>query len=416
MTTNFCASFAEGQLPSRPPFFNGSNYIFWKIRMKIFIQSLNYELWRIIVNGHKIPSKTIQGRILPKEEYEWDNNDLRNIQMNAKAMNLLFCALDFNEFKIISTCESAKEIWDKLEIIHEGTNHVKESKISMLIHDYELFKMKSHESISEMFYRFTSIINVLKSLGKIYTNTEMVRKILRSLPKSWEIKVIAISEVNDLSKLSLDELIGSLLTHELIKKEGDKEEDNKRKKEITFKTIATCEEEEEDEDNSKFDDEEIAFFRRRFQKFIKNEQRDFIKGEYSKKYFVKGANNKKTKITCYEYNKSNQIKTDCPKIKKQYKKNKKSTMIAAWGDSEESDSKNDDSSNEVANLCLMAFGDDDEVNKEPYSFDELQSAFEELYDEFQKFRIKNIMIKKLLSSLTKENEYLYNKIEILQKE
>ena len=143
-----------------------------------------------------------------------------------------------------------------------------------------------------MFTHFTDIINGLTYLGKIYTNTEIIRKVLRSLPKSWETKVIAITETKDLSKLSLDELMGSLLTHELIMKEMNEEKDNKKKKGIAFKTIATCEE--EDEENSEFDDEEIAFLKKRFQKFMKKNQerrrffkRDFNKGEYSRKDFIK---------------------------------------------------------------------------------------------------------------------------------
>ena len=63
---------------------------------------------------------------------------------------------------------------------------------------------------------FTNIINGLKSLEKVYTNSELVRKILRSLPRMWEAKVIDIQEVKDLNKLPLEELIGSLMTHELV--------------------------------------------------------------------------------------------------------------------------------------------------------------------------------------------------------
>ena len=47
---------------------------------------------------------------------------------------MLYYALDGNKFNIISTCNSAKEIWDRLKITHEGTNQVKESKISILVH------------------------------------------------------------------------------------------------------------------------------------------------------------------------------------------------------------------------------------------------------------------------------------------
>ena len=54
----------------------------------------------------------------------------------------------------------------------------------MLIHKYELFKMEPTESITNMFTRFTDIVNSLKYLGKDYTNSDLVRKILRSLPRN----------------------------------------------------------------------------------------------------------------------------------------------------------------------------------------------------------------------------------------
>ena len=136
---------------------------------------------------------------------------------------LYFCALDPNEFNRVSACDSAKEIWDKVEVTYEWTNLLKESKISMLVHEYKLFKMKNDESISEMFTRFTNIINGLKSLGKPYTNPKNVRKILRSLPKNWEAKVTAIQEAKDLKVLSLDELMGSLMTHELTMRYHEEE-------------------------------------------------------------------------------------------------------------------------------------------------------------------------------------------------
>ncbi|KAB1223953.1 hypothetical protein CJ030_MR2G026934 [Morella rubra] len=88
------------------------------------------------------------------------------MSLNSKAMNVLYCALDSNEFNRISGCDTTKQIWDKLQVAHEGTNQVKESKISMLVHSYELFKMRSDESISSMFTRFTDIINGLNLLVK----------------------------------------------------------------------------------------------------------------------------------------------------------------------------------------------------------------------------------------------------------
>ncbi|GAV70012.1 zf-CCHC domain-containing protein/DUF4219 domain-containing protein/UBN2 domain-containing protein, partial [Cephalotus follicularis] len=160
------------------PFFDGNNYSFWKTRITIFLQSLDYQLWHIIVNGPRMPTRTIEGVVSPKPENEYNDNDFRMLQLNSKAKHVLFCAVGPNEFNRISSCDSANEMWDLLEVTYEGTNQVKESKISMLVHEYELFIMHNDECISDMFTRFTTIVNSLKNLGKSYSNQELVRKIL----------------------------------------------------------------------------------------------------------------------------------------------------------------------------------------------------------------------------------------------
>ncbi|XP_073152622.1 uncharacterized protein [Henckelia pumila] len=54
-----------------------------------------------------------------------------------------------NEYNQISMCSSAKKIWDKLEICHEGTNQVKETKIDLLELKHETFEMKAYEDSDE---------------------------------------------------------------------------------------------------------------------------------------------------------------------------------------------------------------------------------------------------------------------------
>ena len=72
-------------------------------------------------------------------------------------------------------------MWDKLELIYEGTSEVKETKVNLLITEYDMFRMKTDEPIFDMFARLMQLINHLKALGKMYTDTELVRKVLRSL-------------------------------------------------------------------------------------------------------------------------------------------------------------------------------------------------------------------------------------------
>ncbi|XP_022762512.1 uncharacterized protein LOC111308452 isoform X1 [Durio zibethinus] len=161
---------SEGHSIVRPLLFVGDNYLYWKTRMGLFIQANDYQVWRVIVNGSQISMKMVDGREVIKQESEWDVNDIKMAKLNAKAMHILFCALGPNEYNKVFLYENTKEICDKLVVTHEGTNQVKETKIGMLTHDYELFKMKPDETISEMSNRFTDIINGLKALRKTYSN------------------------------------------------------------------------------------------------------------------------------------------------------------------------------------------------------------------------------------------------------
>lgn len=79
-----------------------------------------------------------------------------------------------------------------------------------------------------MYTRFTDIVNSLNSLDRPLKESELVSKIEQSLLKSWDVKRATLEEMKNLPTISLDELIGSLMTRELSRK-NDKEEEDKKK-------------------------------------------------------------------------------------------------------------------------------------------------------------------------------------------
>ena len=96
--------------------------------------------------------------------------------------------------------------------------------------------MKENETILEMVIRFTDITNSFTSLGKEYTQVEKVRKILRALTPNWKKKTTAIEEANDLSTMSLENLIGNLIAYEVQLEDRKKDEQQflSKKKELAF--------------------------------------------------------------------------------------------------------------------------------------------------------------------------------------
>jgi hypothetical protein len=57
--------------------------------------------------------------------------------------------------------------------------------------------------------------NSMVSLGKPISDVKLIRKIIRSLPEHFKIKVTTIEESKDLEEIKIEELVGSLQTYEL---------------------------------------------------------------------------------------------------------------------------------------------------------------------------------------------------------
>ncbi|VFQ76179.1 unnamed protein product [Cuscuta campestris] len=173
---NLYAGIGEGQSTSRPPLFDGTNYTYWKEWMRIYIRSTNFELWLVIKNGEEMPMKKVGEKLVPKTEDEFDAEDVKKVENYAKAINMLYCAVNPVDYRKISCCTIAKEMWDKLEVTYKGTAQVWEAKIDFLMQEYEMFMMKEGEKINDMFDRFSKIINDLHALKKTYTNKDFTKQ------------------------------------------------------------------------------------------------------------------------------------------------------------------------------------------------------------------------------------------------
>ncbi|KAH9649687.1 hypothetical protein KPL70_026079 [Citrus sinensis] len=221
------STFKEGQSTTRPPFFDGNDYAYWKTRMRIYLRGLDYEIWEVVCDGLFMPMFQDEvGDDIPKPSSQW--------------------------------------------------------------------------------------MNTLGALGKTFSNSEKVKKIIRSLLKEWRPKRTAIEEAKDLNTLPLDDLIGSLISYEedLAAEKGHGE----KKKNIALKALKY-----DSDGESEPDDEELAMLAR------------------------------------------SHIKSECPLINKL----KKKAMVATWDDSDE-DSSDEEGSQEVLNLALMAIGGDDDLNENDY--------------------------------------------------
>ncbi|XP_004513189.1 uncharacterized protein [Cicer arietinum] len=136
-------------------------------------------MWRIITEGNFIPRvNQADPTSDEKRQANWTTEDKNKVLLNSKSQLFLSCALSSEESERVDKCNTAKEVLDTLQTHHEGTSHMKETRIDIGIRKFELFEINEGETIDEMFSRFTTIVNEMRSLGKAYSLQDRFRKIM----------------------------------------------------------------------------------------------------------------------------------------------------------------------------------------------------------------------------------------------
>ena len=75
--------------------------------------------------------------------------------------------------------------------------------------------MSEDESFDYFFSKLNELVVSKFNLGEETEDSKIVRKILRSMPESFRVKVTTIEESKDLDGIKVQDLVGSLLTYEM---------------------------------------------------------------------------------------------------------------------------------------------------------------------------------------------------------
>lgn len=90
----------SGMSISTPPFFNGSDYGYWKSQMEIFLNAYDPRVWSMIVDGYTQHDK-------PKSE--WSSAKSNAHKFNFMTLNAITSGLALDEFKKIAHLKTIKE-------------------------------------------------------------------------------------------------------------------------------------------------------------------------------------------------------------------------------------------------------------------------------------------------------------------
>ena len=241
------------QLLNAPPYFDGSNYAFWKVCMRAFLCSINDSIWDAVEIGWTR---------LEAAKSIWDQATLAAANANSKALNAILYGVSSNEFHKISHVTIAKEAWKILEMTYEGAKKVKDPKLQMLTTRFEKLKISEDKSFDSFYGKLNEVVIGKFNLGEKTEDSKIVRKILQSLPDSFCAKVTAIEESKDLDEIKIQELISSLQTYELSLPS------QRKSKSLALKTINKRLEAQDSSDEDEVE-KHVAYLTKNFRKFLK---------------------------------------------------------------------------------------------------------------------------------------------------
>ena len=87
----------------KAPYFDGTNYGYWKSKMIAHLKSINREVWKVT-----------EVKLEIRDEGNPTNEEEKKLQFNDIAVSALHEAFDDKVFEQVKNLEVAHEIWEKL--------------------------------------------------------------------------------------------------------------------------------------------------------------------------------------------------------------------------------------------------------------------------------------------------------------
>jgi hypothetical protein len=109
-----------------------------------------------------------------------------------------------------------KDVWNTLQMAHEGSRVVRKTKVEMLEGQLNCFIMYDDETPHEMFDRLKKLVNKARVLGSKKWTDHMLteRSMMAYTPMNYNV-VVLIRQDPAYKKMSSNDVLGRIMNHEI---------------------------------------------------------------------------------------------------------------------------------------------------------------------------------------------------------
>nr|GFA32234.1 retrovirus-related Pol polyprotein from transposon TNT 1-94 [Tanacetum cinerariifolium] len=191
---------------TRPPMLDRTNFASWQQRIRLYcrgkengvniLKSINegpYQMGTVqepLAEGtegapHLGPERPrVYSELSPEEKDRYNTN--------IQATNILLQRLPKDIYTIINHYTDAKDIWDNVKMLLEGSELTKEDRESQQYDDFEHFRHHKGETIHDYYVRFAKLINDMRNIKMTMSRMQLNSKFVNNMLPEWGRFVTAV--------------------------------------------------------------------------------------------------------------------------------------------------------------------------------------------------------------------------------
>ncbi|GJY30690.1 hypothetical protein Tco_0414185 [Tanacetum coccineum] len=207
----------------RPPILDRSDFESWQQRIRLYclgkengeniLQSIDEGPFKMgkfretLADGALGPNRDIVFKDLTPEEKEMYKADIRGT-------NILLQGLPKDIYTLINHYTDAKDIWDNVKMLLEGSELTRDERESQLYDAFEHFCQNKGETIHEYYFRFTKLSNDMRNIKMTMPKMQLNSKFVNNMLPEWGRFMTAIKLNRRLKASNYDKLYAYLKQHE----------------------------------------------------------------------------------------------------------------------------------------------------------------------------------------------------------
>ncbi|GKA53846.1 ribonuclease H-like domain-containing protein [Tanacetum coccineum] len=192
---------------NRPPMLNKDNYVPWSSRIiryarsrpngKMIVDSIEngpYVRRMIATPGEPDLPVPVPETFHEQTDEELTENDIKRMDADDQAIQTILLGLPEDVYAAVDSCETAKEIWERVRQMMKGSDIGEQEKKAKLFNEWEKFTSTDGESIESYYHRFSKLMNDFKRSKYFPEKIANNLKFFNNLQPEWKRHV----EVNEL--------------------------------------------------------------------------------------------------------------------------------------------------------------------------------------------------------------------------